>query len=413
MSVGRISYFRIFIYNMILETAQHTSPKKSRLATTIFFFVSGFGYASWASRIPSVQQQLHLNEAQLGGVLLASPIGLMLTMPFTSILLGKVNSRKIMLLGAVLFNLILCLPGFTNNTWQLVVVLLCFGSTRNLLNLSANSQAVGVQQLYKESIMTTFHGVWSLAGFAGAALGLLMVYLNIATGFHLLAVSMVLIFLSLYFYKNTLNQPPVQNNKKPLFSLPDKHLMKFAIICFGCMSCENTMYDWSAIYFEKVIHATKSASTAAFVVYMVFMTLGRFAGDKLVPVLGIKRILKSCGWFIFTGLILVVTLPYSITAGAGYAFVGMGVSCIVPLVFSIAGKSKTMSSGQALAAISTIGYIGFLLVPPLIGFVAQAANLRWSFSIIAILGATIIIMVSTIKEDGANEPNTPAIDEEP
>ena len=138
-----------------------------------------------------------------------------------------------MLIGAILYNVVLCLPGFTNRTWQLVVVLRAFGSTRNLLNLSANSQAVGVQQLYKESIMTTFHGMWSLAGFAGAAVGLVMVHWNIATGFHLLAVSIVHIFLSLYFYKNTFEQPPVQQTKKPLFSLPDRHLMKFAIICFG------------------------------------------------------------------------------------------------------------------------------------------------------------------------------------
>ncbi|HEX8459938.1 MAG TPA: MFS transporter, partial [Segetibacter sp.] len=295
---------------MASATADLTLPKKTRLATTIFFLISGFGYSSWASRIPSVQQQLHLNNAQLGGVLLASPIGLMLTMPFTSMLLGRVNSKKIMLIGALFFNLVLCFPGFTNSTWQLVVVLLCFGSTRNLLNLSANSQAVGVQQLYERSIMTTFHGIWSLAGFAGAALGLLMVSLDIATSYHLLGVSIILIFLSIYAYKNTLDQPPLQQNKKPVFSLPDKHLMKFAIICFGCMSCENTMYDWSAIYFEKVVHATKSVSTAAFVVYMIFMTVGRFAGDKLVPKLGIKKILNICGWLILSGLILAVTLPY-------------------------------------------------------------------------------------------------------
>jgi fucose permease len=384
---------------MALDTDGQRSQDKSRLATTVFFFISGFGYSSWASRIPSIQQQLHLNEAQLGGVLLAAPIGLMLTMPFTSMMLGKVNSKKIMLTGALLYNIVLCLPGFTNRTWQLVVVLLAFGSTRNLLNLSANSQAVGVQKLYKNSIMTTFHGMWSLAGFAGAGVGFIMVYLNIATGLHLAAVSVTLIFLSLYFYKNTFDQPPVQHAKKPIFSLPDKHLMKFAIICFGCMSCENTMYDWSAIYFERAVNATKSSAIGAFVVYMIFMTLGRFAGDKLVPRLGIKKILNTCGWLIFTGLLLAVILPYPVTAGAGFAMVGLGVSCIVPLVFSMAGKSKTMSSGQALAAISTIGYIGFLLVPPFIGFVAHALNLRWSFGIIAILGAVIVMMVSTIKEE--------------
>lgn len=384
---------------MALLIERFKSPRQLRIATAVFFFVSGFGYSSWASRIPSVQQQLHLNEAQLGGVLFASPIGLMLTMPVTSWLLGRINSRKIMLFGAVSFNLILSLPGFATKTWHLTAALFCFGSTRNLMNLSVNAQAVGVQKMYDRSIMTTFHGVWSLAGFAGAAVGYFMVTYNIAAGYHLFAVSIVLLILACYFYADTLDEEPVnRQNKKPAFSLPDKHLMKFAIICFGCMSCENTMYDWSVIYFQKVVHAAKSGAAAAFVIYMICMTVGRFAGDKLVTTLGIKTLLSCSGWLIFSGLLLAVIFPYPLPAGAGFAMVGLGVSCIVPLVFSMAGKSKTMSSGQALASISTIGYLGFLMVPPLVGFVAQAANLRWSFAIIALLGGVIIVMVSTIKE---------------
>lgn len=385
---------------MISDIVALKSPSKLRIATTVFFFMSGFGYSSWASRIPSIQQQLHLNEAQLGAVLFASPIGLMLTMPVTSWLLGRINSRKILIFGAVSFNLILSLPGFATKTWHLAAALFCFGSTRNLMNLSVNSQAVGVQRMYDTSIMTTFHGVWSLAGFAGAGLGYFMVTYNIAPGYHLFAVSIALLILAFYFYSDTLNQEPeTHQNKKPVFSLPDKHLMKFAVICFACMSCENTMYDWSSIYFQKAVHMPKSGATAAFVIYMICMTIGRFAGDKLVTRLGIKTLLKCSGWLIFAGLLLAVLLPCPVTAGAGFAMVGLGVSCIVPLVFSMAGKSKTMSSGQALASISTIGYLGFLMVPPLVGFVAQAVNLRWSFAIIALLGGVIILMVSAIKED--------------
>ena len=385
---------------MALTTERPKSAAQLRTATTIFFFISGFGYSSWASRIPSIQQRLHLNEAQLGTVLLASPIGLLLTMPVTSWLLGRTNGKKIVMTGAVSFNLILCLPGFATQMWQLAAALFCFGSTRNLLNLSMNAQAVGVQRKFTHSIMTTFHGVWSLAGFCGAAVGYLMVTYNVAPGYHLLAVSIVLLLLGFYFYSDMLNEEPAPDkNQRPVFSLPEKPLMKFAIICFGCMSTENTMYDWSAIYFQKVVHVAKSGATAAFVVYMICMTTGRLTGDKLVTKLGIKTLLGFSGWFIFTGLFMAVVLPFPLTAGAGFALVGFGVSCIVPLVFSLAGKSKTMNSGQALASISTIGYIGFLLVPPLVGFVAQAVSLRLSFAIIALLGAVIILMVSTIKEE--------------
>ncbi|PTR00906.1 fucose permease [Mucilaginibacter yixingensis] len=376
---------------------KYNSPRKARIASTVFFFISGFGYSAWASRIPSIQQHLHMNEAQLGTVLFAMPVGLMCTMPITGKLLGRYSSRSIMVTGALVYAIMLGLLGFVNQQWQLAIILFFFGSSRNLFNLSLNAQSVSLQSLYSKSILTAFHGVWSLAGFAGAALGYLMVLFNITPQWHLPAVCISMIASSLIFFPDTLYHRPVAvQQKKPVFSLPDKFLLKFSLICFACMACENTMYDWSGIYFEKALHTTKQGATAAFVFYMVAMTLSRFAGDKLVTRLGIKTILKYSGWFILVGLAIAVAFPYPLTAGLGFVFTGAGVSCVVPLVFSMAGKSKTMGSATALAAISTIGYLGFLVVPPLVGYVAQAAGLRVAFGIIAALGGLIVWMVGKI-----------------
>jgi MFS family permease len=377
---------------------KHKSPEQLRLVTSIYFFISGFGYSTWASRIPSVQQHLHLNEAQLGAVLLCMPVGLIITLPFTGKLLGHFESRIIMVVGAIVFNLLLGLPGFLANTLQLVLVLFCFGSARNLMNLSLNTQAVDVQALYSRSILTTMHGIWSLAGFAGAGLGYLMVLFNVSTRWHLLGVSLILVAVTIICFPYTLEKKPVPQEKKPVFSLPDKQMMKFALICFGSMACENIMYDWSGIYFLKVIHSSKAASIGAYVIYMVMMTIGRFGGDKLVGAIGIKRLLFYSGWLIFSGLMVVVLLPYQIIASFGFAMVGLGVSCIVPLVFSMAGKVKNVNTGQSLAAVSTIGYLGFLLVPPMVGFIAQATNLRWSFAVIALMSTVIIFNVAAIPD---------------
>ena len=381
-----------------MPTPKHRSPEQLRLVTSIYFFISGFGYSTWASRIPSVQQHLHLNEAQLGAVLLCMPIGLIITLPFTGKLLGHFESRIIMVVGAVVFNLLLGLPGFLVNTLQLVLVLFCFGSARNLMNLSLNTQAVDVQALYSRSILTTMHGIWSLAGFAGAGLGYLMVLFNVSTRWHLLGVSVILVLIAIVCFPYTLEKKPVPVEKKPVFSLPDKQMMKFALICFGSMACENIMYDWSGIYFLKVIHSSKAVSIGAYVIYMVMMTIGRFGGDKLVGRIGVKKLLAYSGWFIFAGLMVVVLLPYQFIAFLGFAMVGLGVSCIVPLVFSIAGKIKNANTGQSLAAVSTIGYLGFLLVPPMVGFIAQATNLRWSFAVIALMSTIIIFNVSAIPD---------------
>jgi MFS family permease len=374
------------------------SPKQLRIGCAVFFFISGFGYSSWASRIPTIQSQLHLNEAQLGAVLFALPIGLMLTLPITGRLLSTYSSRYILLFGALFLNIVLTLIGITVNVWQLSITLFCLGSARNLLNISINAQAVSVQTLYKKSIMATFHGIWSLAGFAGAALGYVMVYYNVIPVYHFLSVSILLLLFSVYYFPFTYPDRPIPQTNKKIFSFPEKSLLRFAFICFASMACENTMYDWSGIYFEKVIHVDKATATFGFVIYIAAMTLGRFAGDKMINKYGVKLLLKLSGIFILTGLMLAAVLPYMPTAALGFALAGLGVSCIVPMVFQIAGKSSTMSSGTALASISTIGYIGFLLVPPVVGFVAQAVNLRLSFGIIAMLGALVIILVKGLHD---------------
>ncbi|WP_369752369.1 MFS transporter [Flavobacterium sp. WC2409] len=382
-----------------LKKIQH-SPKGYRIANTVFFFISGFGYSSWASRIPAIKAQLHLSEAQFGAVLFAFPVGLMLTMPFTGRLLNKYSSRYCMLLGAILFNIVLALPGFAAFVWQLVIILLIFGSSRNILNLSMNAQALEVQKLYPKSIMTTFHAVWSLAGFIGAGLGYVMVTQKIAPSFHLLGVSVAMMAVTAWVYPQTIHTEPVKEKKK-FFSMPDKNLIKFAIICFVSMACENTMYDWSGIYFQNILHASPKWTTAAFVFFMTAVTLGRLLGDYAVFKYGIKPILFYSGIFISSGFLICFLFPFISTTIIGYFLIGIGVSCVVPLVFSIAGKSKSLSNGSALTSISTIGYLGFLIVPPMVGFISQISSMKWAFLIMALLGIIMIFMVNKIATEEA------------
>ncbi len=325
-------------------------------------------------------------------------------MPITSRLLSNYSSRSIMLFGSLFLSVILVFVGLSSSMWQLIVVLFFFGSARNLMTLSINTQGVAVQGLYSKSIMATFHGIWSMAGFAGAAFGLVMVYFNVLPVWHFVFVSIGLIAVTLYFIKDAHYEPPVKQERKPVFSLPDKYLIKFSFICFASMACENTMYDWSALYFQKEVNPDRTLSTAAFVIYLVAMTTGRLFGDKLVTRFGINIVLKFSGIFIFCGLLLAVALPYLGTTLLGFILVGFGVSCVVPMIFSLAGKSKSMSSSTALASISTVGYLGFVLVPPFVGFISQNAGLRWSFGIIAMLGALIVYLVSKLNTGQEQHP---------
>ncbi|HTB24520.1 MAG TPA: MFS transporter [Puia sp.] len=376
---------------------QETSLTRLRRANAIYFFISGFGYSSWTSRIPGVKESLKLNDAHFGTLLFMMPVGLILTMPFTGKLLDHFKSRTIMLIGAIVYNGVLACIGFCGYTWMLGIALFFFGSSRNMMNLSMNAQAIGVQALYNRSIMSSFHAVWSMAGFAGAAIGYLMVTLNIIPAWHLLGVSLLLTALTLYYYKDALDQRPDHSVKRSIFTLPPKSMLVFSLICFTSMACENTMYDWSGIYIRQVLHGSKAIATIAFVIYMVAMTSGRLAGDRMADKFGIQRVLAASGILIFSGFAITVLSPYIPLTLIGYLLTGFGVSCVVPFVFSLAGKIPMSNPGAALASISSLGYLGFLLVPPMIGYVAQASSLRISFAIIAVMGLFMIRLSSRIK----------------
>jgi MFS family permease len=376
---------------------KEVSLKRLRRANAVYFFISGFGYSSWTSRIPGIKESLKLNDAHFGTLLFMMPVGLILTMPFTGKLLDHFKSRTIMGIGAMMYNIVLACMGFSGYTWVLGIVLFFFGSSRNLMNLSMNAQAIGVQALYNRSIMSSFHAVWSMAGFAGAAFGYLMVTLNVLPAWHLLGVSLVLSALTLYYYKDALDQQPDHNIKRSIFSLPPKGMLVFSLICFTSMACENTMYDWSGIYIRQVLHGTKAVATVAFVVYMVAMTSGRLLGDRMADRFGIQRVLAASGLLISAGFLITVLSPYIPLTLVGYLLTGFGVSCVVPFVFSLAGKIPMSNPGAALASISSLGYLGFLLVPPMIGYVAQASSLRVSFAIIAVMGLFMVRLSARIK----------------
>jgi fucose permease len=236
-----------------------------------------------------------------------------------------------------------------------------------------------------------------MAGFAGAAFGYLMVTLNVLPSWHLLGVSLLLTALTLYYYKDALDQQPDHKIKRPFFTLPPKGMLIFSLICFASMACENTMYDWSGIYIRQVLHGTKAVATIAFVVYMVAMTTGRFIGDRMADRFGIQRVLAASGLLITAGFIVIVSSSSIPLTMFGYLITGFGVSCVVPFVFSLAGKIPMSNPGAALASISSLGYLGFLLVPPMIGYVAQATSLRVSFAIIALMGLLMVRLSSRIK----------------
>ncbi len=368
-----------------------------RIAVSVFFFIAGLTVATWASRIPDIKNKLHLNEAALGGVLFALPVGQLISLPLSGWLIPRFGSRQLVIAAAMFFPLTLILLAIAATAWQLVIVLFFFGVWANLINIAMNTQAVSVENLYGKSIMASFHGLWSLAGFSGAAIANFFVSAELSPLTHFSIICVLTGLLVFIFYKYTLPEDVDKKTSQPLFVKPDKTVLLLGLIAFCCMVCEGAMADWSGVYFQKVVASPAAFTTLGYVAFMGTMATGRFLGDGLVTKFGIKRILQTSGVLIAAGLMTVVLFPYLFTAIAGCLLVGFGVSCVVPIVYALAGKSTDMSAGLALAAVSTIGFLGFLIGPPLIGFIAQAASLRWSFSVIALLGMGTTILAGKLK----------------
>jgi len=372
-----------------------------RVAVGSLFFLAGLCFASWASRIATVQQTMGLSDAGLGAVLFALPVGLMCSLPFSGWVIPRAGSKRVLLTAILVYSCALVSLGLAKNTFQLVICLLCYGFASNTVNISVNTQAVAAEGMHSRPIMASFHGLWSLAGFTGAGIGTFMIGRGIDP-FHHFIISMCIVFIGVAMSSNYLYKDEAKN--LPSDPLPFLSRIKLIIplltlgsIAFCSMICEGAMFDWSVIYFKKVLLAPIALQGAGFTAFMLTMAGGRFVADSFVHRFGLKHTLQISGSLSATGLLTAVIFPYFYTAMAGFLLVGAGVSSVVPMVYSAAGKSKTMSPGVALAAVSTIGFIGFLVGPPLIGFIAGVATLRASFMFIAVMGASVVILSTRAK----------------
>ncbi|MCU7552622.1 MFS transporter [Chitinophagaceae bacterium LB-8] len=301
-----------------MTNEQFTHKKNARIAVSIFFFLSGFTFSTWASRIPDLQKKFQLNDAELGSLLVLLPLGLMLTMPVAGYLLNIYNSKNIMLIGSLLYSLLLGLLGLATKVWELGIILFFFGSFRNLFNISVNIQAVGVQGLFDKSIMTSFHGVWSVAGFAGAAIASLIISGDVSVTTHFLIIGIITFIIITIISRYVLQNDNHPHQRNTAFILPDKPLIKLAIIAFCSMVCEGTIGEWGSIYFEKQVNTSKGFTTLGYICYLCAMTVGRFAGDWAVNNWGVKRILQLSGTMVLTGVGLAILFPNITTAALGF-----------------------------------------------------------------------------------------------
>ena len=374
--------------------------RNKRIAVGACYFVPGVVFASWASRIPDVKNLMHLGNGQLGSVLFAIPIGQLLMMSLSGIIVSKFGSKKSLVVAEILYAVSLFLIGCSTTVPGLIASLVALGMMANLMNIATNTQACYLEKLYGRNIMSSFHGMWSLGGFAGGILGACLASTTLPVAAHfglVLFMSVVIVGLCV---KNLVSDElaKAEDEDVPKFSFHsiDPLLILLGVMGFGGMFCEGTVYDWSSVYFYTVVKPDEAFIRAGYIAGMGAMTLGRFLADGFVTKYGPSRVLKVCGLLIFSGLLLASGLPYLLTATLGFLLVGFGISSSVPICYSVAGKLGTMKASIAITIVSSISFFGFLIGPPVIGWVSELSNLRVAFVVAAAFGLFIAFVAGKV-----------------
>lgn len=383
-----------------LQDQLETDKRNTRITVILFYFSMGLTFASWASRIPDIKTKLHLNDAAFGSILFAMPVAQFLMMTFSGKLVTRFGSRTTLLFALPVYTICLSNIGLVQEGWQLALALFLFGLSGNLCNISLNTQGVTTEKLFRKPIMSSFHGGWSMAGFTGALIGMIMINLKIIPYYHFISVVLI-VWTIIWFRKSYLirgkQTADADALERKFFNKPDRALIQLGIIGFCSMASEGAMFDWSGVFFKDVVKAPQSLVILGYTSFMIMMASGRFLADYVTSKIGRKKLLQISGLVITTGYYLAVIFPYLITSTIAFMMIGIGVSSIVPSVYSAAGRHTKIPPGIALATVSSVSFLGFLMGPPMIGYISQAAGLRYSFAVIGLFGIGITTLAPKIR----------------
>jgi predicted MFS family arabinose efflux permease len=263
-----------------------------------------------------------------------------------------------------------------------------------------NAQAVMVEQKYNRPIMTSFHAYFSIGMALGAWCGSLFADAALPLFHHFISIAVLSFAAAVWVRFNLIHDKPSKDNRTegPLFRLPNASLISIGIIAFCCMMGEGSIADWSVNYMENIANSSLQLAPIALSAFAAAMTLGRIFGDRMRVLTGDPLLIVLGGATSTAGLLLLLVFPHEYVVITGCFFVGLGLSTIVPITYSIAGNAKNLPSGVGIAMVTTVGYSGFLVGPPIIGFISEAQNLRVGLSVVAVLFILMTILGIALRK---------------
>ena len=396
---------------------EEIKQSKGRMRAAVWgcFLAQGLCFSSWASRIPDVKATFAIEDVFYWGlVLFLIPVGKFVAIPLAGYLVSRLGSRTMVQASVVGYALSLFAIGAVSSIYALGACLFSFGVFWNLCDISLNTQGIVIERIYGRTIMASFHAGWSLAACLGALLGFVMILYNVTPFVHFLLSALIIIGI-VWLGRNYLQedrqqqyaqveQPKPSREPSALWQFirkPELLLIQFGVVGLFGLVVESAMFDWSGLYFESVLQMPKSLQIG-FLVFMVMMTAGRFLANWAYRQLGKQHVLQLAGAFIFVGFFTTALLGNAFESLAlkvmvnslGFMFVGLGISCVVPTIYSLVGAKSHTPVGIALSILSSISFIGSLVAPLLIGAVSKAFDMSQAYLVVGVLGLCIFLMTT-------------------
>ena len=396
-----------------MDSNNHVAYSKEhiRFAVLSFFLAQGLCFSSWASRIPDIKEIFTVNDALYWGIVLFMiPVGKFVAIPLAGYLVSKLGSRIMVQISIMGYALSLFAIGTALNIYMLGVFLFCFGVFWNLCDISLNTQGIGIERLYGRTIMASFHGGGRLAACLGALIGFIMIVSDVTPFWHFTLIAALILLLTMvsrrYLQDDVSTAEAVEDKseKWQYIKRPEMLLIKLGLVGLFALVVESAMFDWSGVYFESVLQVPKSLQIG-FLVFMVMMTVGRFLANYAYRIWGKQRVLQLSGAFIFIGFFTSALLGSTVDSMAlkvivnsfGFMLVGLGISSMVPTIYSLVGAKSKTPVGIALTILSSISFIGSLVAPLLIGAISQAFNMEYAYMVVGLLGLCILLMTTFSK----------------
>lgn len=380
------------------------TPTAARVANSVLFFANGFGFASWVSRIPAVRDALALSDGQLGTALFAIAAGALVAFPLAGRGTALFGAKRIAIASGIVYCGTLVAPPVATSLAWLALALFIFGIANGAMDVAMNATAVEAEKFAAKPIMSSLHGMWSAGGLTGALAGGAFAKFGISPQLHLASIA-VLLLVAIVLARRYLppSEPHGVTESTPHFALPERGMIGLGLVIFCSFLIEGAMADWSAVLMRDVMRTSEALAALGFAAFSLAMTTMRFAGDRIVARWDASALLRMTNSIAAVVFALALWVQHAGLTLLAFAIIGCGTAAVAPLVFRAAAHRSHHGPGHGIAAMATVGYTGFLIGPPVVGWIANITTLPIALSLVVLLAITIAALSGQLRSQRSTE----------